>query len=257
LSAGDVKINGQDLADFKGGTTVNGVYQDLGALIKNINENVDNVTASGFNTVVAKQIGNGVTTNGQMQIQVQNLGESATTTYAITASSDLNSLVDNINNQTGGQVKASINDDGKLTLSNDTGATIGVQDTTGTAAGYETGSGFVSSNGAAAVTDFAGFLKIESKDGSPVRIERGNLAAATPGAMADLQALGFREVTSEFNKASDAYTVSGTALTAGGVTTAWEQSTVKINGTQIYDTNIDTKTFQGKLDSINNFSDTL
>jgi flagellin len=255
LSAGDVKINGQDLGEFKGGTTINGVRQDLGAMIKNINESVDNVTASGFNTVVAKQIGNGVTTNGQVQIRVQNLGESATTTYAITASSDMNSLVDNINNQTGGQVKASINTDGKLMLSNETGATIGVQDTTGTVDGFETGSGFKSSNGAAAVTDFTGFLKLDSKDNSPIRIERGNLGATSPGAMTDLQALGFREVTSQFSKSKDAYTVTGTALDAAGVGAAFTQSTLKINGQAIFDTNIDTKTFKGKLDAINNFSD--
>lgn len=256
LAAGDIKINGQDLAAFNGGTTVNGVEQDLGSLIKNINENVDNVSASGFNTVVAKQIGNGVTTNGQMQIKIQNLGQadSASTTYKITASSDMQSLVDNINNQTGGQVKASINTDGKLTLSNETGATISIVDTTGTVGGYETGSGFKSGTAAGFVA-FTGFLKLDSKDNSPIRIERGNLAATAPGAMADLQALGFREVTSDFSKSKDAYTVTGTALTSAGIATAFTQSSLKINGEQIYNANIKTDTFQGKLDAINNFSD--
>jgi len=251
LAKGDIKINGQDLDKYEGNTVVNGKVQDLAALIKNINESVDNVEASGFNTVAAKQIGTGVATEGQVQIKVQNFGTTASTTYSIAASGNLQELVDNINKQTGGTVQASINDAGKLVLANETGAMISVSDETGTSGGYETATGFKNSG---SFEDFAGFLKLESIDGSPIRVERGNLSATEPGSLDDLKALGFREVTSNFSKAEDAYTVTGAALTSAGTTTEWDNSTLKINGTQIFSGNIKTDSFQGKLDAINNFS---
>ena len=54
IAAGDIKINGQNLGAFA--TT-----DDVEAIVANINENVDNVRASAFNVVVAKNIGDGVT----------------------------------------------------------------------------------------------------------------------------------------------------------------------------------------------------
>jgi flagellin len=245
---GDVMINGQELDSFTHTT------QDLGDLIKNINQNIDNVVASGFNTVTAKQIGTGVTTDGQFKIQVRALGASATTTYSISASNSLDELRDNINREAGAQVQASINDDGKLVLSNTSGAAISVTDGTGTTSGYETASGFQSRT-ANQYSSFAGFLKLESKDGSPIRIERGNQSATDPGKLDDLKVLGFREVTSQFNNAQDAYTVTGDSLTSAGVTGAWALSDLKINGVDIYDADIATDSFQGKLDAINNFSE--
>lgn len=247
VDAGDIKINGQDLEAIT-------AADDLEDVINNINDNVDNVTASGFNTVVSKQIGTGVTTDGQFKLQVQALGASAATTYSISASSNMQELVANINNEAGAVVQASIDDSGKLVLSNTTGATIKVVDTTGTVGGYETGSGFQSTT-AAGFVSFTGFLKLESDDGSPIRIERGNESGATPGALTDLAKLGFREVTSEFNQAQDAYTVTGDALTSVGAAAEWGMSDIKINGVQIYDEDIVTDSFQGKLDAINNFSD--
>jgi flagellin len=246
FAKGDVMVNGQELDALAANS-------DMEDLIKNINDNVDNVTATGFNTVVAKQIGTGVTTSDQFKIQVKALGATTTTTYAISAANSLQELVDNINKEVGGQVTASINDSGKLVLSNDTGADILVNDSSATG-NYETASGFL---GAAAnsYTRFKGFLQLESKDGSPIRIERGNLEAQNPGALTDLQVLGFREITSEFNKANDAYTITGSALTSAGVSGAWDQKDIKINGVAIYDEDIATTSFQGKLDAINNFSE--
>ncbi len=247
VDAGDILINDQELGAIT-------ATDDLADVINNINENVDNVTASGFNTVVSKQVGTGITTDGQFRLKVQALDAASATEYAISASSSLEELVANINAEAGAQVQASINDDGKLVLSNNTGATIQVVDQTGTADGYETGSGFKSTSAAGFVA-FAGFLKLESDDGNPVRIEVGNRDSSAPGAVADLEKLGFREVTSEFNKAQDAYTVSGKALTTAGVTGTWTQTDLKINGVQIYDEDIATDSFQGKLDAINNLSE--
>lgn len=244
---GDILINGQELKKFDSST------DDLEDLIRNINQNVDNVNASGFNVVVAKQIGTGVTTNGQLKLQVTALGATSATTFSISASSNLEELRDNINSEAGSLVQASINDEGKLVLSNSTGAAISIVDTTASS-GYETGSGFQATT-AAGFVSFNGFLKLESKDGSPIRIERGNQGLASPGSLTDLAALGFREVTSEFNNSQDAYTVTGAALDSTAVTTAWGQSDLKINGVKIYDEDIATTSFQGKLNAINNFSD--
>jgi len=245
IAKGDIVINDQ---------AINAVTStgDIGDVVKNINLTVDNVTASAFNTVVAKQIGNGITTDGQLSIKVENIGQSATsfTTYSIKASGSLSELVSNINTQAGGQLQASINTDGKLVLSNTNGATIKVTDTTA-ATGYETASGFQGTT----ETTFTGFLKLDSSNGSPIRIDTGNLGSTAPGTTAELEQIGFRTTTSQYAAGSDAYTVSGTALTDAGANTAWDQNALQINGVNIYNANIKSDTFQGKLDTINNFAD--
>ena len=248
IAKGDIVINNQSLDAIT-------ASNDLGDVIKNINLNVDNVQASGFNTVVAKQIGNGITTDGQLNITVQNLGNtvSGSTTYSIKASSNLQQLIDNINQQASGQVTASINTDGKLVLSNTTGATISILDKTA-ASGYETGSGFAGNSGGTTATAFAGFLKLDSKDNSPVRIDVGNLGSATPGNVDEIAQIGLRQTVALYSKGTDAYTTSGKALTAAGATTAWDQNELQINGINMYNQNIATTSFQGKLDTINNFS---
>jgi len=245
IAKGDIVINDQAID----AVTSTG---DIGDVVKNINLNVDNVTASAFNTVVAKQIGNGITTEGQLSIKVQNIGQSAGsfTTYSFKASGNLQELTDNINTQAGGQLAASINSDGKLVLTNTTGATIKVTDTSA-ASGYETASGFQGTTEEV----FKGFLKLDSTNGSPIRIDYGNLGSATPGQVSELEQIGFRTTTSQFSLGVDAYTVSGTALTQTGANTAWDKNAVQINGVNIYNANIKSDSFQGKLDSINNFSD--
>jgi flagellin len=249
FSEGDIQLNGQDLAAFDADNADTGGLQGL---IDNINSNVDNVVASAFNTVVAKNIGTGITTEGQLTIKVGVLGGTGTaTSYSISKSDNMQELVDNINSQAGAQVTASINDDGKLVIDSATGATLSISDKSATS-GYETASGFEGQTTTTAFANFNGFLKLDSKDGSPVRIERGNLSATSPGALADLEVLGFREITSEASSSLDAYTVTGKALTAP--TGAWGATDIKINGVAIYDENIATTTFSGKLEAINNFS---
>lgn len=235
VDAGDILINDQAIGAIA-------ASDDLEDVINNINTNVDNVTASGFNVVVAKQAGTGVTTDGQFDISVRALGASVATTYSISASSNMSELVANINAEAGAVVQASVNDEGKLVLSNNTGATITVSDTSAATATYDGGSGFLRAS-----TDFKGFLKLESDDGNPVRINKGAL-----GTLADVASLGFRPTTSDVGRANDAYTVTGAALTAP--TAAWGATDIKINGVAIYNSEISTTTFEGKLNAINNFS---
>ena len=237
VDAGDILINDQKIDAIV--TT-----DDLEDIITNINNNVDNVTASGFNVVVAKNIGDGVTADGEFDITVRALGASADTVYSISASENMDELVANINAEAGAVVQASVNDEGKLVLSNSTGASITVTDGSATASTYDGGSGFL-----ATATTFKGFLKLESDDGNPVRIDMGD-----GGTLADVASLGFRPTTSDVGSANDAYTVTGSGLTSAGAGTAWGASDIKINGTVIYSSEIDTDSFQGKLDAINNFS---
>jgi len=252
VDAGDIEINGQALGAIT-------ALDDMEDIIKNINDNVDNVLASGFNVVTAKNVGNGVTTTGQLQIKVQALGSTAAqaTTFNITASNSMDELIANINAESNGLVKASKDDTGRLVLSNDTGATIMVADQSGSSTGaYDGGSGFVDGGAAGTFTDlgtFKGFLKLESKDGSPIRVERGNYGQTSPGTLADLQAIGYREVSSE--PQLENYTATGLNLTAAGVSGAWTKTDVTINGVEIWDSDIATTSFQGKLNAINNFTE--
>ena len=163
IDEGDIKINGQDVGAIAADS-------DMEALLKAINDNVDNVTASAFNVVVAQNVGNGVTTVGQFILKIKEMGQTTSTTFTISASSNLAELRDNINNETGGVVQASINADGKLVLANDSGATITVDDNSSSS-----GSGFSSTS-----FDFAGFIKLEAKDDNPIRVEFGNLHKTSP-----------------------------------------------------------------------------
>ncbi len=238
VDAGDLLINDQALEAIASG-------DDMEDIISNINRSVDNVIASGFNVVVAKQVGDGVTADGDFQIDVQALGAGNSTNYLISASSSMQELADNINAEAGAVVQASINDEGKLVLSNSTGATITVTDGSATGTTYDGGSGFL-----ATATAFAGFLKLESSDGSPVRVSLGAL-----GSYDDAEALGFRPTISDFATGTDAYTIQGEALTQTGASTAWGSNDVKINGVAIYDEYIDTSSFAGKIEALNSFSD--
>ncbi len=257
VDAGDITVNGQALGAIA-------TSDDMEDIIKNIHDNVDNVKASGFNVVTAKTQGNGITADNDLQIRVAALGVPAAsaTTYKISASNSMEELVANINAEVNGAVQASMNDDGKLVLSNDTGATIQVIDDGATDGAYDGGSGFYGENdfdpdpngtNADAISSkftFGGFLQLESTDGSVVRIESGNAALASPGSSADVAQLGFN-VTFQQDE-NDGYTVKGTALTAPGTTIA--KGDLVINGVEMFNADIDTDSFKGKLDMINAFS---
>ena len=238
-AAGDIEINGQALGkiDVTGG-------EDLEDVLANINSNVDNIKATGFNVLTAATIGSGVTGGTAatgLSIVTTGMGATAATTFIISASSSMTELAANINNETGGVVAASVNEDGKLVLSNDTGASISVEDdSTGQGAGFT-----------ATATDYKGFLKLESTDGSAVRVEAGNKGLSSPGTAADLLTLGFRETKNV--STTDAYTTVGAALTTPA--TALVKGDLIINGVEIFDSGATkSDSFQGKLNLINKFS---
>ena len=232
VDAGDITINGQALGAFA--TT-----DDMEDIVKNINTNVDNVTATAFNVVVAKNIGDGVTggtASTGLSLVTREMGATVDTTFVISASSSMDELVSNINAETGGVIAASLNEDGKLVLSNNTGAKISVEDDS-TAAG----SGFAGHSSSA--IEYNGFLKIEANDDSPVRVEAGNSGLAAPGTVADLKKLGFNQTYQQ--NTDDGYTVRGEALksttthfttretTRGATGTNEVQSIVNIDATAL------------------------
>ena len=270
FAAGDIEINGQALGAF------NGVNDDLYDLTKNINDNVDNVIASAFNTAVAKSVGTGVASENQIAIKVGAVGTSSESWYqpetvrALGASNSMAELVANINNAfSNNEVVASINSDGKLVLSNDTGATIQIADDSGTNGAYDGATGFlvdtdavISAAGSSLYqTGVQGFLRIESTDGTAIEIDEGNLGLTSPGSRTDIQNIGLNKTSEDPTGIN--YTVTGIDLTAAqasaamGKSTTTDQADLTINGVEIYDDTLATasNSFQGKLDLINAFSD--
>ena len=270
FAAGDITINGQELAAF------DGTSEDIYDLVANINENVDNVSASAFNTVVAKTVGTGIVRENQVAIQIGAIGVSTDAWYqparqvTLESSDSMEEMVANINAAFyDNEVVATINDDGKLVLSNDDGATIRVADISGTDNAYDGATGFLVTtdvtftNGLpdAYGTGRQGFLKLSSTDDSPIEIEVGNKGLASPGAVSDIQNIGFN--LTEEDPTGNSYTVTGTRLTDAQVAatlsqnSTTEQADLTLNGVEIYDATLSaaSNTFQGKLDLINSFSD--
>ena len=130
IEAGDIKINGQDMAAIA-------AADDIKDVVDNINTNIENVTASAFNEAIMYSVGTGVADANDIMISIQNVGSTSATTevqfqnYFIDEDSDnLEDLARLINLKTEGKVTASVNTDGKLVLSNNTGAAIQVEDST-------------------------------------------------------------------------------------------------------------------------------
>lgn len=277
-SIGDIVIDGQDVGAIS-------ASDDIKDVTDTINETVDTVTATAFNVVVAKQAGSGIVSENEVAIRVGAIGSFGDSDYQASkivqlgASNSMDEMIANINAAFGaGEVVASKTTDGKLTLSNDTGATISIVDESGTDLAYDGGTGFLSDSDAvggstgttaagasgsiafASGTVKAGFIKLTSTDGTQITLDTGNKAAASPGAVADLNGLGFQRIIED--PTGNTNQVIGAELTSSGVTTALAKSgagvaDMIINGVEIYDDTLAplSNTFQGKLDLINAFSD--
>ncbi|MFT6103540.1 MAG: flagellin, partial [Candidatus Endobugula sp.] len=246
FAEGDILINDQSLAAFDGST---GTLQDI---INDINTNVNGVTASGFNVIQAGSVGDGTLAADEvLTISVFNPSDSSETEFTFSNSASLQDLVDDVNTKTGGIVDASINDNGRLVLSNDTGAAIALSLDDGSG-GTATLSGVlgisntnVTDNGGsigaatefAAAADygvlFAGQLALSSDDGSDLSIRTGANGTAT-----DLSNLGFRETSSG--------QVTGVALSTAAQATALAAGDISINGTAIASTTV-AEGLQGKV----------
>lgn len=228
---GDILINGQAMAAF----TNTQDNENLQTLIDDINENIEGVTASGFNVAEATSTGSGTMSSGDtLTITLHAIDGGSDVTYTLDTLNTLSmdEVADAINNKTGGAVDASISDSGRLVLSNASGATLTVTADANTQA----------ATGFAASTVYHGSLALASEDGSPVTITTG-----ANGTDAQLESLGFRRV-------EGAGIVVSEPLSSVEQSTALASGDIFINGVPVPADEADN--LAAKVDNINSIQDT-
>lgn len=253
----DVLINNQSIGAFDGSVDT---FQDL---LDNINENVDGVSASGFNIASAGTVGTGAIAAGESLVislfDVDGLS-TARTDFTFTSSNSLTEMVDAINNKTGSLLTASLSDSGTLVLSNDTGAAFalsydnnGGSSTLGDVLGFtdasvtnQGGLNSAATEYVAAADDaalFTGSIALASDDGGDIAITTG-----PEGTTTDLANLGFQRASADGTVTGVA---NGTAVPAGTVdfSEGLETGDLTINGVVISATVTDS--LQGVIDTIN------
>ena len=221
IDATDLAVNGKNLVSGSVTTATADTAKDLAAQINNNSSN-SGITATASNTLTTGKVAVGGTTDNDLVINGK----------AIAGAKDAAALVANINRDAPG-VSATLNDNGTITLSNDTGAEIKIGKGTG---GDVTKAGF---DIAANTSDktYQGSVSLQSKDGSPVSIALG-----ASGVAADLTAIGLNVGSGD--SVTGLAPINGTAMVAGDLT---------INGTAIGKS--DSGSIQDKLKAINAVSD--
>jgi len=202
-TAGDVRINGVDIGAL--GTAGTDTAEDLADTI-NAKTGLTGVKATAYNRVEGGSVGLGEVEIGVFKITGANA--SATT---FSSSSSLADLAAKINEQT--DVIADVTSDGRLILSNTTGADIKIEGAGAAQAGLEDAS--------SAIT-YKGFMIMENTDGSDAVID---FDLGADGEAADLALLGLMD-----NTVAGSVT-GGTVASASSSTT--ENNAITINGVSI------------------------
>ncbi len=251
-----------DTAGYNSGTSSGGSALDINDVITAINRSNAGVTASAFNEVVAKNKGTGVLSANAFTITVNVLDSGSAVTYKIGETTSMQDLVDKINQQGGpAYVQAKLNDEGKLVLFNNTGATISVSDATATDGTHFDGRSGFADGSTSTISTYKGMLKLESTNGRPISIGTtaasvGVYRSAEATALASLglvRTQGFR--TQDGNETiTDAYTVVGANVTAAGSATSWAKGEITINGVEIWRSGQSTDSMAKKVDLINSFA---
>ena len=272
LSGGSMSlvINGTIINAIQANTSgANNTVLDLNDAVTAINNSRAGVTASGFNEITAAYAGSGmIGSTGSFSILVSATDSGSQTTIKITNTANMQEVVDKINSVGGAAtVQARINDDGKLVLFNNSGATMTVTDATGQNAdiGMNQSVGFLTGG------IFRGMLKIESQTDNPVSIgavAKNSAATLTDGDVnVALRTLGLVQIGairsgdylntvqagSSTEVFKDAYTYEGAAI--GTSTLEWMAGEIKINGVDIYRSGQETNTTAKKVQLINSFAD--
>ncbi len=126
-----LKINGQDVGDLSASAT-----QSLKAVLDTMNSRLSGVEVSAFTELEASGKATGIIRgDDKLTINIIGPGEEDNKLEIVDVGS-MDELVAKINEQGAGLIKASLNDDGDLVLSNETGAEISVSGTGATAAGF-------------------------------------------------------------------------------------------------------------------------
>lgn len=198
----DVLINGQSI--MATGETWVGGTDTMDKLIDKINKNVNGITASTVAEAKATTVGTGVLSSAQT-FKVDVVGtDGQTTSIAVNNTTSLSELADKLNQGGLGKISATINDDGKLSITSENATSITVTDAS-------------SAGGTGITTVGTAKLVLKADNGDPVTVTRG-----ATGTLAMLDKLGFRE--------NDvAGTVEGIAVGAG----AFAVGDLKINGVSV------------------------
>ena len=266
-------INGTVISSIKADTSgANNAIKDIHDITTAINNSRSGVKASAFNQVTAAYAGSGtIASTGSFSILVSAVDTGAQITVKVTNTNSLQEVADKINAQGGEEtVKARINDEGKLVLFNNSGASITVTDDTNANAtiGMNQAIGFKSGD------YFKGMLKLESETDNPVSIgvtgklansgtvtdDTANTALRTLG-LVQIKAVRSGSVDTASTTSSitsteamkDAYTYQGASITSS--TSEWIAGEVKINGVDIYRSGQDTDTTAKTVNLINSFAD--
>ena len=124
-AGGTITINGQSVGDLTAAT-------NMDELLNTINAAISGVEASAFTETTATTDGDGVLVAGTDTLTLALANTDGTTTsYQFTGTNSLVELAENITNDTGGAINATINDEGRLVISNEDGAAITVTDAAG------------------------------------------------------------------------------------------------------------------------------
>ena len=193
VTASHATINGVGIGAI-GGSAANAAEQVKDAV--NLQTGLTGVTASAYNTLEGTAGQTGVTS--ALEINGTTLGNTGS----------MNELVDTINRDVAG-VTASLNSEGALSLSNDTGQAIVV-------GGTIAGSGLVADT-------YQGFVSLSSADGSEITLGANTPNVTEAQGDAALKAMGFMAGTGSSM-------VSGGATTSGTVNAS---DAIQINGVDL------------------------
>jgi len=262
-------INGTVISVISSDTSgAGGSVLDINDVVTAVNNSRAGVKASAFNEVTAAYAGSGVIgTNDQFVVTVTSLDDGEDYAFTVSNTDSLQEVADKLNAQGGANtVQARINDEGKLVLFNNSGATITTTTNVGTTYGEKAATGFEDG------IIFQGMLKLESETDNPISIgtTAKQLGKSDGEANAALATLGLVQIygvrsgdTSTAPGAStevftDAYTYEGAAGAANaGITSTleWAAGEIKLNGVDIYRSGQITDTLAKKVQLINTFAD--
>ena len=206
-----------------------GGTKDIADVVAAINSSNLGVSASAFNEVVAETKGSGVSAAGKIQITVTANDTGTKTVISLGATTSLDDVVKQINLQGGeATVLAKLNDQGKLVLYNNSGATISlIGDSVATNDSDPTGLAAMGFDSTLTSIKFNGFMKVASDNGSNFSVEIDG------GTAANYTALGLANINSEG-------VVTGGKITGSSVITPadWTPGSLSINGVDIWYTGV-------------------
>ena len=196
VAAGDVKLNGANMfaAAFETDISSDADAAKTIATAINANTGVHGAVADAFNTLTSAAKGD---YNQTAKFTINSNTVELASSYA--------GLVDNITESVSG-VKAVLNGDNTITLSNTDGSEIVIAETTGNTGAADVG--FTAGT-------YTGMFSLKNLDGSTVKVEAGNEPNGYTGGLgtiADVHGFGLNEVTSSGVVQTDV--VNGKALVA-------------------------------------------